>query len=294
MTLQLDHIVIAVNDLEASIDDYTALGFNVQRGGDHPGRTTHNALVVFADGSYFELIAWKAPAPGERWWQVLQRHGEGIVDFALLPQSTAEAVKAAARRGLVLDGPLDGGRVRPDGERLRWQTARPPSPDLPFLCGDITPRKLRVPEGDARVHPNGATGVASLSIAVRDLDATLARYRALLGDPEAAGSARVGGAVTLPGGRSKLALIELGSSTLVLSSTRGAQESVDLEGEGADPIGARLALHGEGPFAVVLRTSLAGAPLSPDLARSHGASIEFDGHGESPRRHEASARPAFL
>ena len=294
MTLQLDHIVIAVNDLEASIDDYTALGFNVQRGGDHPGRTTHNALVVFADGSYFELIAWKARAPGERWWQVLQRYGEGIVDFALLPQNTAETVKAAARRGLVLDGPLDGGRVRPDGERLRWQTARPPSPDLPFLCGDITPRNLRVPEGDARVHPNGATGVASLSIAVRDLDATLARYRALLGDPEAAGSARVGGAVTLPGGRSRLALIELGNSTLVLSSTRGAQEREDLEGEGADPIGAQLALNGEGPFAVVLRTSLAGAPLSPDLARTHGASIEFDGHVESPRRHEASARPAFL
>jgi len=294
MTLQLDHIVIAVNDLEASIDDYTALGFNVQRGGDHPGRATHNALVVFADGSYFELIAWKARAPGERWWQVLQRYGEGIVDFALLPQNTAETVKAAARRGLVLDGPLDGGRVRPDGERLRWQTARPPSPDLPFLCGDITPRNLRVPEGDARVHPNGATGVASLSIAVRDLDATLARYRALLGDPEAAGSARVGGAVTLPGGRSRLALIELGNSTLVLSSTRGAQEREDLEGEGADPIGAQLALNGEGPFAVVLRTSLAGAPLSPDLARTHGASIEFDGHVESPRRHEASARPAFL
>lgn len=294
MTLQLDHIVIAVTDLEASIADYTALGFNVQRGGDHPGRTTHNALVVFADGSYFELIAWKSPAPEERWWQVLQRHGEGIVDFALLPTSTAETVKAAARRGLVLDGPLDGGRLRPDGERLRWQTARPPSSDLPFLCGDITPRGLRVPEGDARVHPNGATGVASLAIAVRDLDATLGRYGALLGDPETAGSTRVGSAVALPGGRARLAFIELGDSTLVLSSTRGAQAGVDVEGEGIDPIGARLALHGEGPFAVVLRTSLAGAPLSPDLARTHGASIEFEGRGQPPRQHAASARPAFL
>jgi catechol 2,3-dioxygenase-like lactoylglutathione lyase family enzyme len=294
MTLQLDHIVIAVADLEASVADYTALGFNVLRGGDHPGRPTHNALVVFADGSYFELIAWKAPAPEERWWQLLQRHGEGIVDFALLPPGTAETVKAAARRGLVLDGPLDGGRVRPDGERLRWQTARPPSPDLPFLCGDITPRSLRVPEGDARVHPNGTTGVASLSIAVRDLDATLARYGALLGDPETAGSARVGGAVTLPGGRSRLAFIELGKSTLVLSSTRRAQAGVDVEDDAVDPIGARLALNGEGPFAVVLRTSLAGAPPSPDLARTHGASIEFDPHSESPRKQAASARPAFL
>ena len=37
MTLPLDHIVIAVQDLERTIADYTALGFNVLRGGEHPG-----------------------------------------------------------------------------------------------------------------------------------------------------------------------------------------------------------------------------------------------------------------
>src|SRR5690349_11016525 len=125
MSLPLDHIVIAVHDLAQTIDDYGALGFHVLRGGDHPGRSTHNALVVFADGSYLELIAWKAPAPQERWWQQLQRHGEGVVDFALLPPDTARTVLGAAERGLWLDGPLDGGRLRPDGETLRWQTARP-------------------------------------------------------------------------------------------------------------------------------------------------------------------------
>jgi catechol 2,3-dioxygenase-like lactoylglutathione lyase family enzyme len=48
MSLKLDHIVIAVHDLERTIADYGALGFHVVRGGDHPGRATHNALVVFA------------------------------------------------------------------------------------------------------------------------------------------------------------------------------------------------------------------------------------------------------
>ncbi|WP_208509421.1 VOC family protein, partial [Variovorax paradoxus] len=99
MSLKLDHIVIAVHDLESAIADYAALGFQVLRGGDHPGRTTHNALVVFQDGSYFELIAWRAPSPEERWWQLLQRHGEGIVDFALLPRSTAITVEEAKARG---------------------------------------------------------------------------------------------------------------------------------------------------------------------------------------------------
>ncbi|CAN7718018.1 VOC family protein [Variovorax sp. LjRoot290] len=285
MPLSLDHIVIAVHDLEATIADYTALGFNVQRGGDHPGRSTHNALVVFADGSYFELIAWKTPAPEERWWQLLQRSGEGIVDFALLPASTAQTVAEAAGRGLALDGPLDGGRVRPDGEHLRWQTARPPSPDLPFLCGDLTPRALRVPEGEARVHPNGTTGVASLALAVRDLDATLARYRALLGAPEGEGATQVGGVVSLPGGRTRLALVTLGGSTLVLSSSRAGRGA-----EEGDALAQRLALRGDGPYALVLRADASEDRAAPDLALTHGASIEFDGFPAPSRQPARTSR----
>jgi len=275
-TLRLDHIVIAVHDLEATIADYTALGFSVQRGGDHPGRSTHNALVVFADASYLELIAWKTPAPQERWWQILHKRGEGIVDFALLPSNTGEAVAQAAGRGLVLEGPLDGGRVRPDGEQLRWQTARPTTHDLPFLCGDITPRALRVPEGEVRVHANGATGVASLVVAVQDLDASLLRYQALLGHDQAT---HVGRGVTLPVRHERLALIALGDSTLVLSSTRAASQEEPVDWDGGDPVRHRLAAHGEGPFSLTLRTTRADVAATPALARTHGASIQFERDG---------------
>ena len=77
MSLALDHIVIAVADLDRAMADYRALGFQVLPGGQHPGRTSHNALVVFADGAYLELIAWRAPAPEERWYRTLSAHGEG-------------------------------------------------------------------------------------------------------------------------------------------------------------------------------------------------------------------------
>ena len=99
MALTLEHIVIAVHDLDKTRDDYAALGFTVVRGGEHPGRPTHNALAVFEDGAYFELIAWRSPAPQDRWWQLLDQHGEGIIDFALLPPSTAEVIAAAKARG---------------------------------------------------------------------------------------------------------------------------------------------------------------------------------------------------
>jgi hypothetical protein len=100
MSLLLDHLVIRVHDLEQTIDNFSALGFTVQRGGTHADGVTHNALIGFADGSYVELIAFLQPAPGRRWWEAGQRHGNGFVDFALLPKSVGAVIDAAHGRGL--------------------------------------------------------------------------------------------------------------------------------------------------------------------------------------------------
>ncbi|WP_049871244.1 VOC family protein [Ramlibacter tataouinensis] len=180
--MRLDHVVIVVAQLDAAVAAYRAAGFTVVPGGSHPGRSTRNALVVFEDGAYLELITYDAPSPQERWWQVLSHHGTGLVDFALLPQDIEAVVAAARQRGLArITGPHPGGRVRPDGVQLAWQTARQATHDLPFLCADVTPRALRVPEGEVRRHANGALGIAEVAVAVRDVEATLARWRAFLG-----------------------------------------------------------------------------------------------------------------
>lgn len=112
MSLSLDHIVIRVKDLEHTAADFESLGFTVQRGGVHADGATHNALIGLADGSYIELIAFLKHAPQHRWWDEGERTGEGLVDFALLPQqSVAVTIDAAHGRGLRYDGPIDGGRI---------------------------------------------------------------------------------------------------------------------------------------------------------------------------------------
>lgn len=180
--LRLDHVVIALRDLDRGVASCEAAGFTVVPGGRHPGRNTRNALVVFDDGAYLELITYSASSPDERWWRELAAHGDGIVDFALLPQDLPALVVQAQARGLAgITGPLPGGRVRPDGERVAWQTARQAQHDLPFLCADLTPRALRVPEGAVRRHANGAIGINEVAVAVADVEASLVRYRALLG-----------------------------------------------------------------------------------------------------------------
>lgn len=179
--MPLDHLVIAVHDLDLAMQRHREHGYNVIVGGKHPGRLSHNALVVFEDGSYLELITWSADAPAEAWWHILQQQGEGLIDFALLPSSTAQVVADAQGRGLDIVGPIDGARQRPDGQELKWTTARQKTRDLPFLCGDVTPRPMRVPEGELRRHPNGARGVGRVIVSVTDLSTSVDRYRRLLG-----------------------------------------------------------------------------------------------------------------
>jgi len=243
----LDHIVIAVADLDRAIADYRQLGFTVNAGGVHHGGVSHNALVVFADGSYFELIAYLKPAPDVRWWKLLSSAGEGFVDFALCPENTAKDAADARQRGLEIDGPIEGGRLRPDGVRLDWQIVRPKTTDLPFWCGDVTPRNLRVPDGDVRKHANGVTGISRVVVAVSNLSASKAHYHALLGaEPKAAPD--------------DAALVTVGDFV------------IDLLGPGNAAARSAIDKRGEGPFAVILhgRTS---RHLSPAL--THGARLSI-------------------
>jgi hypothetical protein len=259
----LDHVVIAVGDLEQAIAGYRSVGFTVTPGGRHPGRTSHNALVVFEDGAYIELIAWTAPNDAERWNVVHRAHGDGFMDFALIPADLPRATAEAQARGLPLEGPIDGGRVRPDGAELKWQTARQQTFDLPFFCADVTPRSLRVPEGDVRRHANGATGIATLVVAVADVEASAARYRAMLGDDVEVAPA------TEPAGGLRAVELKLGATTLVLGTTDGTPASAL-----ARTIRERMDGPGEGPCSMSIRTGDGRTALLPATA-THGARIEL-------------------
>lgn len=258
MPLNLDHLVILVPELATAIADYSALGFTVVPGGTHADGATHNALVVFADGSYLELIAFLRDAPGHHWGGHAARGHSGFIDFALLPlPDVATVVAHAAARGLAYRGPIDGGRLRPDGVRLAWQMGMPPTPDLPFLCGDVTPRALRVPEGALRQHANGVTGVASLTVAVSDITTARAHHAALLGQP--------GELLPLTGLGLAQARFSLGAVDLLLAApAAGAHGPAAQALHGA--LGGRhggvigLALHG--PAAAMLpQTRTHGAPI---------------------------------
>lgn len=186
MPQSIDHVVIAVRDLAQSTSDYERLGFTVTPGGYHTGGATHNALISFADGAYIELIAFTEPdrRQSHKWWAKFAQ-GEGTVDFALLSLDLAAEAEALRQAGIAVDGPSEGGRERPDGQRIAWKSLTIESDDgpLPFVIEDVTPRELRVSPGDATRHKLGITGISGVTVLVPDLKRTSALYETLLGDP---------------------------------------------------------------------------------------------------------------
>lgn len=253
MPFSIDHIVIAVTDLEQAMQDYEALGFTVLKGGEHP-RGSRNALVVLQDGAYLEIIAFSRPDPDFRWFRVLEAAGPGFVDYALLPNDFEADVARTRAAGIEIAAPIDGARLRPDGVRIAWTSARPPEPDIPFLVSDVTPRVLRVPDGEALRHANGVTGIAGVTVAVRDLAASTARYRALLGSEPLA----VGGLSGLGFG---LVQFRVGHQVLSLAQPQG---------EGAPALSRHLETRGQGIFAL---SFLGPLPAVLDPALTHRAPL---------------------
>ncbi|CAA9552558.1 MAG: hypothetical protein AVDCRST_MAG33-1006 [uncultured Thermomicrobiales bacterium] len=261
MITRIDHIVIGVRDLDQAVADYTTLGFTVVPGGTHTGGVTHNALVGFADGSYFELIAFVDPdtRADHRWWDAIAA-GEGVIDFAVATDDASAEAARIAGEGLANDGAIDGGRQRPDGQQVGWRNLVVPggAPAAgPFLIEDRTPRELRVPSGPEAVHPGGFQAIDGLTVVVEDLQAARRLYTVLLDDdgvevaPSVAGGAA---AYRFPAGDQ---WVELVTPDETNSRLRMA-----------------LAQRGPAPYTVVLRTSdrsFAGE----DMALTHGARLEL-------------------
>jgi hypothetical protein len=178
----IDHLVIAVNDLEQAAADYRQLGFTVVPGGKHPVGS-HNALIAFEDGSYLEIIAFYREAPDHRWWGPL-RQGERLVDYCLQTDDLPGDTRKLRERGIAINDPVPWSRTRPDGYELHWKLSLVSGAHrgvAPFLIQDVTPREERIPR--QWEHANGAVGIGTVSIAVNELSEVDHWFRPILGRP---------------------------------------------------------------------------------------------------------------
>jgi hypothetical protein len=248
----IDHLMICVPDLERGAEQYRRLGFNIQPGGTHPGKGTHNA-IAFNDGDYLELLAIRDAAEeqaangGKGSWGLdlpgFIAAGGGIRFVILQSDDLAADVAAMRGRGVDVTDVMDG-RRKQGATEFRWKAAYlGPKNLLPlFFIQHLTPmaeRRKHTP--GAGPHPNGARFLERTYIVVHDLEAEVAVYSKVLG---LAQPRMYKGTVIM----SHMAVFQFGPAGLTLAHPYAP-----------GPAAEALERRGPGPFQALYRTTSMGA-----------------------------------
>ena len=181
---QIDHVTVAGSDIRKLQAGLAAIGITSVYGGAHLNNTTEMALASLPDGAYLELMALRQNADphlaGQHVWARFLKGDAGPCAWALREKNLSGEVKRLKAAGIAVSEPVASGRERPDGVRLDWQTSDVGEgvrgAFFPFLIHDLTSRDLRAfPQG--KPSDGDFRGISRVVIAVRDLDAAIARYR---------------------------------------------------------------------------------------------------------------------
>ncbi len=243
MTAAFDHALIGVADLEAARVAYERLGFTTCPRGKHIGWGTANYCIMFPD-DYLELLGIvDASQFTNNLDSFLAGHGEGLLGMCF----ASDDIDALGQRLRVKPTDLKRLLELPDGTvEPRFRLLHPPAGAMPglngFFCRHLTPELMRRP--DWLVHANGATGIASATIAVQDVAAAAESYGRIFG--------------------------ELNENSLRIVQSDAAEGLIELAVRVADADAAALCLRRNG---VSFQEAAAGLSIAPSEAC--GASLRF-------------------
>jgi catechol 2,3-dioxygenase-like lactoylglutathione lyase family enzyme len=198
----IDHVIVAVRDLEGARAGWTRLGFVPTPRGRHIGQGTANYCIMFSR-DYLELLGFAEPDDESQRLRGFLARREGPMRVAFAPSGSVEEAAGAMTalglhpgdaRALGRRLELPEGAVEPRFALLSLPPEETPALDC-FVCGHLTPELIRRPEWLA--HPNGALGIRSLYLIAEDTAALLPAYDRLFGlhevtTTDAVASVRVG------------------------------------------------------------------------------------------------------
>jgi hypothetical protein len=165
----VDHVVLDTRDgMDAAVHAYRSLGFCLTERGRHTlGSINH--LAVF-ERDYLELLGFDGAAGAPR--VDIAPFPAGLNGLVFATESADGVYRDLRARDVAVEEPQAFSRpvILPDGARdARFQVARLRQGAAAFgrlyFCRHLTPELVWRPEWQR--HPNGATGVARISIAAR-------------------------------------------------------------------------------------------------------------------------------
>lgn len=138
----LDHLVFAVPDLVAGIDEVqAALGATLSPGGGNERWGTRNALLGLGPSRYLEVVGPDPDAPGHataRPFGIDDLEGPRLATWCVAPPDLDAALESVRRVGYDPGPPIEMTRRTPGGTFLTWRLAMAPAAlpaggVLPFL-----------------------------------------------------------------------------------------------------------------------------------------------------------------
>ena len=123
MSACVDHIIIAVSDLEAATRDYARmLGRDPSWRGRHPDYGSANTLFVL-DNTYLELLAAEGSGwAGDRVTQHIADKGQGLMGLVFGVDEIGPFIDRARKAGLDISDPLTGhGTDLSETAERNWQ-----------------------------------------------------------------------------------------------------------------------------------------------------------------------------
>ena len=250
MLTRIDRVVLCVPDLDAGVEAFIRMGFNVFPGGVPATDGTHHALVVHGDDDHLELLSVRDreayltttahPGGPEADLPDYLAKGGGCRHIAVESTDLVEDVGAMRARHVDVNDAVQSAYRAPSGQIVRWNVATlgPGNPLPIFFVQYLTPIKTRrqqVPTvGD---HPNRALRTDRVYVAVPDVAAAAETYSHVLGIPVP--KIQRGNVI-----KADMAVFDLGPTGLTVAQPMEP-----------GPAAEALARRGPGPFQVLYRTA---------------------------------------
>lgn len=271
----LDHVVVAVRDLDAAAAAWRELGFTISPRGTHsPHMGSGNYTIMFGE-DYLELLGVLSPtehnAPMREWLE----EREGLERAAFTATDAAAGVAELQARGIAALGPVAFGRPveMPDGSTsearfnvMRWPVGLRPGGLRIFACQHLTRGTVWIPE--LQSHANGAQRILRLEMLCADPADAAARMGALI---DQAATPEPDGAVKVATGPGRADLVFLNKAILA-----ARHPGIPLDGLPAEGAAALTLATTDLPAAARILGVPAGGSVGVPASRATGVLLRFE------------------
>jgi hypothetical protein len=104
----IDHVVIAVREIDRAAKEFGRLGFTLTPRGRHTTGSENNCIMFERD--YFELLGVPVPHPVTRYYQEFLERGDGLAAIALATDDARGFHDELAADAIAVDEPVDFSR----------------------------------------------------------------------------------------------------------------------------------------------------------------------------------------